>query len=77
MLTSACAGLELEQCDGIMQEHYKSRQELNEVIETSKLLQKAKFRARLNYLEERLFGLTKQTETFFKMKLELERKYLE
>lgn len=60
-----------------MQEHSKCRLEVNEAIETSRLVQMAKFRAKLNYLEERLLALVEQSEKIFKMKLEVERKYLE
>lgn len=65
------------QCDGMMKENSKGRQELIEVIETSKLVQKAKFRARLNYLQERLFILTQKNEDLFRMRQAVERKYLE
>ena len=73
----AYVGLELEQCDSIMQQHAKSRLELTEVIGASMLVQKAKFRARLNYLQERLFALTQQNKELFEMKSDVERKYLE
>lgn len=71
------AGLSRDKCDSIMEEHAKSRLQLNGVIETSKTVQKAKFRARLNYLQEKLVAATQQSEDLYKLKMEVERKHLE
>lgn len=69
-------GLVLDQCEKIMQIHAKNSKELVEALETSKLVQKAKFQARLNYLRVKLFTTSQQNREMHEMKASMEKKYL-
>lgn len=66
----------LDQCKKIMQIHAKNSKELIEALETSKLVQKAKFHARLNYLREKLVTTSQQNWEMHEMKARMEKKYL-
>lgn len=59
-----------------MQVHAKSMQELTEALETSKLVQKAKFQARLNNLREKLATTSLQNQEMHRIKAEMEMEYL-
>lgn len=69
-------GLVLDQCEKIMQIHAKNSKELTEALQTSKLVQKAKFQARLNYLREKLATTSKHNRDMHSMKAKMEKKYL-
>lgn len=69
-------GLVLDQCDKIMEIHAKNSKELTEALETSRLVQKAKFQARLNYLRDKLVTTSQQNRDMHEMRAEMEKKYL-
>lgn len=75
-MTDSQTGLVLDQCDRIMQIYAQNSNELTEALETSKLVQKAKFQARLNYLREKLVKTSQQNQDIHQMKAEMEKKYL-
>lgn len=70
------AGLLFEECEKIMQQYSKSRQELNKVLEISKLVQKAKFQARLKYIRENFYTTNQQNQSLHQLKTEMGKKYL-
>jgi hypothetical protein len=69
-------GLVLNQCERIMQIYAKNSKELMDALETSRLVQKAKFQARLNYHQERLAKASQQNREMYGVKMKVEKKYL-
>lgn len=59
-----------------MQIHAKNSKELVEALVTSKLVQKAKFQARLNYLREKLVTTSLQNQEMHELRASMEKKYL-
>ena len=59
-----------------MEVHAKNSKELASALETSKIVQKAKFQARLNYLQEKLGNTSQQNDELHQMKVEMEKNYL-
>ncbi len=50
--------------------------ELREGLETSKVVQNAKFQARLKYLEEKLSSASENNQDMHQMKVEIEKEHL-
>ena len=59
-----------------MQIHAKNSKELTEALEMSKLVQKAKFQARLNHHREKLVVSSQQNRELHIMRAKVEKKYL-
>lgn len=70
-------GMQLRDCDRILREHAQSRKKLREELEASRLIQMAKFQARLDQHKERLSKEEARNQELHTRKREMERKILE
>ncbi len=70
-------GMQLRDCDRILREHAQSRKKLREELEASRLIQMAKFQARLDQHKERLAKEEIRNQELHTKKREMERKILQ
>ena len=69
--------MQLRDCDRILREHAQSRRNLREELEASRLIQMAKFQARLDQHKERLANEEARNQELHIKKREMERKILQ
>ena len=67
-------GMQLRDCDRILREHAQSRAKLREELEAGRLIQMAKFQARLDQHKERLVKVREQNQQLHSKKREMEKK---
>ena len=77
LLVSIELGMQLRDCDRILREHAQSRRKLKEELEASRLIQMAKFQARLDQHKERLAKEEARNQELHTKKREMERKILQ
>lgn len=77
LLVILCTGMQLRDCDRILREHAQSRAKLREELEASRLIQMAKFQARLDQHKERLIKVREQNQQLHSKKREMEKKIAE
>lgn len=70
------AGLGIEHCTAIQQMYARGVAELKEGVETSKVVQNAKFQARLKYLQEKVSTASEDNQDMYQMKVEIEKEHL-
>lgn len=71
------SGMQLRDCDRILREHAQSRRKLREELEASRLIQIAKFQARLDQHKERLSKEEARNQELHTKKREMEKKILQ
>ena len=69
--------MQLRDCDRILREHAQSRAKLREELEASRLIQMAKFQARLDQHKEKLPKGREQNQQLHSKKREIEKKIAE
>ena len=77
LLVLITLGMQLRDCDRILREHAQRRKKLREELEASRLIQMAKFQARLDQHKERLTKEEARNQQLHMKKREMERKILE
>lgn len=70
-------GMQLRDCDRLLREHAQSRVKLREELEASRMIQMAKFQARLDQHKERLAKGRDQNQQLHSKKREMEKKIAE
>lgn len=68
--------MQLRDCDRLLREHAQGRMQLREELEASRLIQMAKFQARLDQHRERLSKQGEKSQQFHSKKREMEKKIL-
>ena len=66
----------MENCEGFLEIFTNKKLELSKILETSKVVQRAKFQARFNYTHERVLIAHQQNQSMHEMKADIEREYL-
>ena len=70
------AGMDMGSCEGLLEIFTNKKLELIKILETSKVVQRAKFQARFNYTHERVLRTHQQNQSLHEMKIDIEREYL-